>query len=193
MLRLHCRMAMIVILAILIEPAAFGDARHDQDLSIDVQKNHGMLVVDVNMFVGASPSETWSVLTDYDHMAQFLPNMRSSKVIDKADGKIKLDQIGSVSYGFLSIPYEVVREIELKPDTEILSHAVSGSLKMEFATTRLQADESGARIFYHSESVPDVWVPPGIGPAFVKDEVHAQFEGLRSEIMRRKKLEEHTQ
>jgi carbon monoxide dehydrogenase subunit G len=190
MLRFRHRMAMLATLFILSQPAAFGEAARDQDLTVDVKKNDGMLVVDVDMFVGASPSEAWAVLTDYDHMAQFLPNLRSSKVIEKANGKIKIDQSGAVSYGFLSMPFEVVREIELRPETEILSHAISGSLKKESASTRLQADGSGARIFYHSESVPNVWVPPGIGPAFIKDEVHAQFENMRSEIMKRKRLEE---
>jgi carbon monoxide dehydrogenase subunit G len=179
----------MTMLAILSQSAAFGEAHNDQDLKIEVQKNDGMVVVDVDMFVGASPAEAWAVLTDYDHMAQFLPNMRSSKVIEKADGKIKIDQIGVVSYGFLSIPFEVVREIELRPDTEILAHAIGGSLKKEIASTRLQADKGGARIFYHSESVPNAWVPPGIGPAFVKGEVHAQFESLRSEILKRKTVE----
>lgn len=193
MLRFFCRMAMLVALLILSQSAAFGEARHDQDLTINVQKSDGMLVVDVDMLVEASPSEVWAVLTDYDHMAQFLPNLRSSKVIEKTDGKIKLDQSGAVSYGFLSMPFEVVREIELKPETEIFAHAISGSLKKESASTRLQADENGTRIFYHSESVPNMWVPPGIGPAFVKDEVHTQFENMRSEIMKRKKLEEHPQ
>jgi hypothetical protein len=193
MLRFCCRMAMLAALLILSQSAAFGDARHDQDLTINVQKSNGMLVVDVDMLVGASPSEVWAVLTDYDHMAQFLPNLHSSKVIEKVDGKIKLDQSGAVSYGFLSMPFEVVREIELRPETEILAHAISGSLKKEIASTRLQADENGTRIFYHSESVPNMWVPPGIGPAFVKDEVHAQFENMRSEIMRRKNLDNHTQ
>ena len=79
MLRFRCRMAMLATLLILSQPAAFGETAHDQDLTVDVKKNDGMLVVDVDMFVGASPSEVWAVLTDYDHMAQFLPNLRSSK------------------------------------------------------------------------------------------------------------------
>ena len=191
--RFRYRMAMLTTLLILSQPIAFGDARRAQDLTVDVQKHDGMLVIDVNMLVKVSPSEAWAVLTDYDHMAQFLPNLRSSKIIEKADGKIKIDQSGAVSYGFLSVPFEVVREIELRPDTEILSRVISGSLKQEFASTRLQADGSGARIFYHSESVPNVWVPPGIGPAFVKDEVRAQFENMRSEMMKRKRLEDRPQ
>ena len=191
--RFRYRMAMLTTLLILSQPIAFGDALRAQDLTVDVQKHDGMLVIDVNMLVKVSPSEAWAVLTDYDHMAQFLPNLRSSKIIEKADGKIKIDQSGAVSYGFLSVPFEVVREIELRPDTEILSRVISGSLKQEFASTRLQADGSGARIFYHSESVPNVWVPPGIGPAFVKDEVRAQFENMRSEMMKRKRLEDRPQ
>jgi carbon monoxide dehydrogenase subunit G len=192
MLRFRHRTAMLAALLILSQ-TAFGETARDQDLTVDVQKKDGMLVVDVELFVGVSPSEAWAVLTDYDHMAQFLPNLRSSKVIEKADGKIKIDQVGAVSYGFLSVPFEVVREVELKPETEILAHAISGSLKKESASTRLQADGGGTRIFYHSESVPNVWVPPGIGPEFVKDEVHTQFENMRSEIMKRKRLEEPAQ
>jgi len=168
---------------------ARADAAPANAPEIHVQRHAGMVLVDVSLFVNATPQQAWEVLTDYDHMADFFPNLQSSKVIGHENGKTTIEQKGAVRYGPFSFPFEMVREIELKPYTEISSRAVSGSVKSGTAVTKLVPEEHGTRIIYHSESVPNVWVPPGIGPKFIEGETRTQFEVLRSEILRRSKAE----
>lgn len=160
-------------------------APDDDDIAVDVKKIDGVVSVDVRMLVKAPPRAAWDVLTDYDHMAQFFPNLVSSKVVDRNGDRVRVEQKGNVSYGPLSFAFESVRDIELTPGREIHSHAVGGTLKAGDATTRLVADGTGTRILYHSESVPAVWVPPAIGPQAIASQTRAQFESLRTEIMKR--------
>lgn len=186
MLKFRHHLALIVTAAVISQAPVFADADSHQPLTVDVRRDHGMVVIDVDMQVNASPQETWTVLTDYDHMTQVLPDLRSSKATKQANGKLRLEQTGEVSYGPLSVPFDAVREIDLKPYTEIVSRAVAGSVKEGTAITHLIPQASGTRIVYHSESVPNLWVPPGLGPTFVKSETTAQFERLRNEILKRK-------
>lgn len=184
MTELHHRLLFIALLLLSFQSLAANTP--DDDIQIDVRKNDGVVVVDASMSVKAPPQNAWEVLTDYDHMAQFFPNLVSSKIVDRSGDKVRVEQKGNVSYGPLSFPFESVRDIELTPGKEIRSHAVSGTLKAGDATTRLVADGAGTRIVYHSESVPGVWVPPAIGPQVIAGQTRAQFESLRNEILKRK-------
>lgn len=156
------------------------------DPAVEVRQVGDTVVVDASMVVPASREQVWTVLTDYDRMAQFSPNLRSSRVVARSDKAIQVEQTGSVAVGPFSVPFESLREIELKPFDEIHSRTLGGSLKRGTAFTRLAPDTAGVRILYHSESVPGTWTPPGLGTGFVARETRQQFQNLRAEILRRK-------
>lgn len=191
------RFAAVLLALLLAMPLGHGaaivaHAMPDDAPAVEVQRHAGAVLVDVSMFVPATPQQAWAVLTDYDHMSAFFPNLQSSRVIERENGKLKVEQKGAVRYGPLSFPFEMVREIELHPYAEIRSRALSGSVKRGTAVTKLIPEARGTRIVYHSEAVPNVWVPPGIGPKFIENETRAQFEFLRAEILRRSKASPHS-
>lgn len=167
-------------------PAIAYSAPSGQDIEVNAKKVGDLVIIDVNLIVLATQKEAWDVLIDYDHMAQFLPNLQSSKIISRTSKQLKVAQKGGVSHGPISISFDVVREVELKPYSEIVSRIVSGDLKKVDGTTRLVPAGESTRITFHSESIPNVWVPPGIGPALIESETRDQFNDLRSEILRRK-------
>ena len=39
--------------------------------------------------------QVWNVITDYEHLADFVPNLTSSKLIPNEEGRIRLEQIGA--------------------------------------------------------------------------------------------------
>lgn len=158
----------------------------DEELSVNVRRNAGAVVVDARMAVNASRQQAWEVLTDYDRMAQFFPNLVSSRIAQRSGDKLRVEQTGNVSYGPFAFAFDSVRDIELTPYKEIRSHAVAGSLKSGEATTRLMSEGATTWIVYHSESVPAVWVPPAIGPSVIESQTREQFESLRAEILKRK-------
>lgn len=157
-----------------------------QEIEVNAKKVSDMVVIDVSFMVQATPKEAWDVLTDYERMPQFLPNLQSSKIIARTPTQLKVAQKGGVSHGPISLTFEVVREVDLKPFTEILSRVVSGTLKKVDSTTRLAVTGEGTRVTVHSESIPNVWVPPGIGPAIIEGETRDQFNAMRDEILKRK-------
>ncbi|HSM81602.1 MAG TPA: SRPBCC family protein [Nodosilinea sp.] len=53
--------------------------------------------------VAATPDQVWQVLTDYDNLATFIPNLSCSQRLSHPEGGIRLEQIGSQC--FLNIKF----------------------------------------------------------------------------------------
>lgn len=178
---------LLLLASLLWAGTAWGQQAESQadDIEIAVRKEGATVIVDVGMPVKASLRSAWEVLTDYDHMAEFFPNLDSSKVVEQQGNRLRIEQTGKVAYGPLSFPFESVREIVLTPYSKVHSKAVGGTIKHGEAITRLVSEGSTTRIFYHSESVPNTWVPPGIGPNLIAGRTREQFASLREEILRR--------
>src|ERR1700676_3431572 len=161
------------------------DAQDASDIVVHVKKNGATIIVDVEMMVQAPALATWDVLTDYDHMAQFVANVQSSKITDRKGNTLVVAQKSGTSFGLLKFSFDNVREVELVPHSEIRSNLISGDMKASAFTTRIASDGGGAGVFNHGEFVPTMWVPPVIGTAFLEAETRRQFHELRNEMMRR--------
>jgi hypothetical protein len=161
------------------------DAQDAKDIVVHVKKDGATIIVDVEMVVHASPLTTWEVLTDYDHMAQFVTNVQTSKITDRKGNTLVVAQKSGTSFGVLKFSFDNIREVELIPYSEVRSKLISGDMKASAFTTRIVSDGGGARVFNHGEFVPTMWVPPVIGTAFLEAETRRQFHELRNEMMRR--------
>jgi hypothetical protein len=162
------------------------DAQDASDIVVHVKKNGETIIVDVEMMVQAPPLATWDVLTDYDHMAQFVGNVQSSKITGRKGNTLVVAQKSGTSFGLLKFSFDNVREVELVPHSEIRSNLISGDMKASAFTTRIMSDKGGVtRVVNHGEFVPTMWVPPVVGTAFLESETRRQFHELRTEIMRR--------
>jgi uncharacterized membrane protein len=162
------------------------DAQDASDIVVHVKKNGATIIVDVEMLVQAPALATWDVLTDYDHMAQFVANVQSSKITDRKGNTLVVAQKSGTSFGLLKFSFDNVREVELVPHSEIRSNLISGDMKASAFTTRIMSNGGGVtRVVNHGEFVPTMWVPPVIGTLFLESETRRQFNELRNEIMRR--------
>lgn len=170
----------------LAQAPAQGSARDAKDIIVHVKKDGATIIVDVEMAVQASPLAAWDVLTDYDHMAQFVGNVQSSRITDRKGNILVVAQKSGTAFGLLKFAFDNVREVELVPHSEIRSKLISGDMKASAFTTRLISDGgTGTRVLNHGEFIPTMWVPPVIGTAFLETETRRQFHELRNEIMRR--------
>jgi hypothetical protein len=156
-----------------------------EDILVDVQKNGNEIAVRVDCPVKAPLPIVWDVLTDYDHMARFITNLQESTVRARDGDTLHVFQKGRASRGLLSFSFENLREIQLIPYREIRSRLISGNLKSSEFTTSVVDNGSEIHIHNSGRFVPDVWVPPLIGPSIIAAETRKQFDELRTEILRR--------
>lgn len=153
---------------------------------IEVERSgDGMIQVQAQVFAPAPPEVAWGVLTDYEHLAAFVPDMTSSRVVSAPGEPVRVEQKGSTSFLLFSFPLEVVFEIEAVSSRELRFRAIAGNLHDMTGAYRLEAADSGTRIHYETRFRPDFWVPPLVSTGIMRREIKRQFDGLVREIARR--------
>jgi hypothetical protein len=167
---------------------AFGVPPDSRDIAVATRRDGETFVVDVNFVVETNPQEAWNVLTDYDHMTEFVSNLAMSWIVRRDTAKVEVAQTSQMSLGPFELKFENVREVALVPLREIRSTLVRGDMKASTFTTRLAIEGSATRIINHGRFAPDRWIPPLIGTAMLEAETRKHFAELRAEILRRKNL-----
>lgn len=160
----------------------------EQNINVHTERNGDTLHVTVDMRVAVKPRRAWEVMTDFDRMAGFVPNLSSSKVVARNGNLLKVAQKGTYGLGLWSFPFESMRDVELFPYTKVSSHATSGSMKSMDSVTYLEADGQNTRVNYNAILTPAMSIPPLIGPALINNEVREQFQGMRDEMVRREQI-----
>lgn len=162
-------------------------AQSDDDIDIRLIVDGDEVHLDISTLVEAKPREVWAVMTDFEHMAEFISNLKSSQVIARSGtSSLTVEQHGRAGVGPLSFALDSVREIQMKPFEWIRSKLLSGSMKRFDGITRISEEGGRTRVQYHSDAISGVWIPPVIGRKLIEDEAREQFTQMMQEILRRK-------
>lgn len=166
---------------------ATGLARADDVVRITIERAGPGYEVMACASTTASPGLTWQVLTDFDHLSDFVPDMRRSRVISAPGEPLRVEQQGTWHALFFQRRIEVVFAIELDPMRDIAFRAVDGNLRPMSGHLRLTG-RPDCRIEYRAQSTPAFWIPPLIGPALMRGQIREQLEGVLGEIRRRQQI-----
>lgn len=133
----------------------------------------------------ASVDLCYAVLADFDRLAEFVPDMQSSRVVSLPGEPLLLRQIGRAKPALSEYTFDVTLAVTVDPPHEITFRRVAGNLRRMEGSWRVAGDGARCRIDYQADIAPDFWVPPVIGPLLMRGQVARQVEGLESEIVRR--------
>ena len=166
-------------------PAAASPAG-DHDIVVQVRKEHSEFEINFEFTVPATIEQTWSVLADYEHMAQFVSNMDSSRIVSRDGNRITVAQTSHGKVGPVHVSVDGLREIVLTPPSEIRSHLVKGDLKASDFTTKLHDEGPVTRVTGYGKLVASAWVAWALGADAVAAQTRRQYGELRDEVLRRK-------
>jgi len=153
--------------------------------AIDVTYDGDTYVLNAVMFAPVAQAVAWEVLTDFEHMTQWVPNVAESKVLKRDDNSVTIEQRGVAKYGAVSFPYVTERKIELKPLGSIMSMQTKGSLRRVASTLLLQTEGKGTRLTYHLEIEPSLLASALLSKEFLQHELGEQFTAIIGEMVRR--------
>jgi len=153
--------------------------------NVRVERSGERFTVDLVVVVPVPVRVAWGVLTDFAHMADFVPNLTSSEVLEQSEKLLKVQQKGVARFGIFSSSFESIREIRLNAPFEIRAHNVGGTVQQMDSVMQLQAEGNGTRLHYHAEVVPGMWFPPLVGPTVVRHETAEQLSAVVREMLRR--------
>ena len=172
---------LLLLLLAWLPLAAFGVSDDD----VHVEYRNGTYYANLSARIAVPPAIVFAVLTDFEHMAAFMPGVSSSRVTSRQNNVYVVAQRGKVKFGPFSMPYESERRIEVVDSTQILSRSVAGSARRTQSEMRLQPWEQGTRLDYKIEIEPDSWLPSSLGINFLQHELAEQFNALGREMQRR--------
>jgi hypothetical protein len=157
----------------------------ERDIVVDVRQVGDVVIIDAKFHAPVAQVRAWGVLTDFENMARIVSNLETSTVLSRGDSRLVVAQTGYEREGILSFAFETVRQVDLRPFSEIRSQLLRGSLRRLDGTTYLITRDGGTDIVSHGECVPGTWVPPVVGLLFTQRAARKQFAELRREMIRR--------
>ena len=160
-----------------------------QRLSIETSAQGETVTVAAAAEMQVAPLTAWSVISDYGHLAEFIPGMQSSRVLERDGNALLIEQTGSFSFLFFQQRVEVQLAVVEYPPQRIVAHAVAGNFKTMEGRYELESLPSGeVRLSYSGRLVPDFALPPLIGKMLMRQVLAKQFTAMVNEILRRDAL-----
>jgi len=157
-----------------------------QEVLIETIGNGELLTVTASAELQVDAGTAWATISDYDHLADFIPDMLSSRVIRREGDRVLIEQTGRIGFLVFQQPVQVRLEVHESPQRRIEAHAVGGNLKEMEGRYALESLPSGAvRLTYTGHLVPGFAVPPVFGALVVRNQLSKQFSALVREIVRR--------
>ena len=155
-------------------------------VSIETASQGEGVVVTAFADMQVDPRTAWSVISDYDHLAEFIPDMQSSRVVQRDGDRLLVDQAGH--FGFLIFQQAITVRLEVveSPRQHIVARAVSGNLRLMEGRYVLEMLATGqVRLSYAGRVEPEFPLPPVVGKAVMRRVMARQFSALVKEIVRR--------
>jgi carbon monoxide dehydrogenase subunit G len=137
----------------------------------------------------AAPLELiWQTLTDYPRLAEFIPGMRRSRVIERRGPVAVVEQHGEAGFLFLSFPIEVTLASTERPPHLLEVSLVRGNLKRLEGAYRIEPQGDGRHRLTWTGIVEAQSMPPLLGELVMRANIADQFRGMVREIERRDAL-----
>lgn len=123
--------------------------------------------------VAAAPAAVWQILTDYNHLAEYLPNLHSTRVVSRNGDSVIVEQLGTARFLFFSQTIRLLVRVQERAPDRIDISLIDGDMKVYRASWELRplAGASGTRVVYNATIVPKFDVPWIVGTDVVKKDV----------------------
>jgi carbon monoxide dehydrogenase subunit G len=147
--------------------------------------------VDIQAYIDvpADLQDAWAVLTDYNKLAEFVPDMDSSRIVSNPGEPIKVYQRGKKTWLLVDMPLELVFNMKESPPSSIRFSLVSGNIGDMYGEWRLYTFGQGVRIKYVAHMKPGLFSPRLPGDSLlIESDIENMMQAIGQEIVRRKQL-----
>ena len=156
------------------------------DLSVEAARRGDAVEVRARATLDAPYEVVWGTLTDYNRLAEFIPGMLRSRVIEQRGDAAVVEQVGEARFLFFSFPIEVTVVSTSRPPNAIDIRVLKGNLKRLDGGYRVEPAQGGRILLRWNGLIePDTVMPPLLGEAVMRSNIEDQFTGMVREIERR--------
>ena len=134
-----------------------------------------------------SVDEVWPVLTDYEGLSDFIPNLSSSTLLSRKGNLVTLSQVGSQQFLGLKFSAEVQLElIEHRPEGLLRFRMLRGDFRRFEGCWRLQAVPDATLILYDLTVQGCMGMPVALIEQRLKQDLNDNLLAVEKEALRRK-------
>jgi len=159
------------------------------EVTVEASRRDSAVEVRAHAEIDTPREVVWGTLTDYNRLAEFIPGMRVSRVLEWNGAAATVEQLGEARFLFLSFPIEVTVVSTARPPEAIDIRVLRGSLRRLDGGYRVRALGAGRIALSWTGLIePDLPLPPLLGEAVMRSVIEDQFTGMVREIERREAL-----
>jgi ribosome-associated toxin RatA of RatAB toxin-antitoxin module len=177
-------LAQSITVAALVLSVAATPAAGAATITVDAERRGDTIDIHATAVLNADAATAWDVLTDYDRYAEFIPDLRSSRIVSRVGATVTVEQAGDAALWQLRIPITITFEIMESPPDKLRSRAVAGSVRALVSSYALTPTSGGVRLDYVGHVAPGWEIFGQIEQAVVEQNIARQFQALADEIER---------
>jgi carbon monoxide dehydrogenase subunit G len=153
---------------------------------LKVEQQADEFLVSAQSDVDADRATIWSTLSDYDHLAGFIPGISSSRTLSRNGTEAVVEQRGSAGVGPFRRNFTVLLLVREELNQSISTSGIGGDFRrFDSRYEVVPVDQRRTRVVYHATLVPETALPPIIGLSVVRAMICTQFNALLVEMRRR--------
>ena len=145
------------LLCVLLQ-ASLGAADQSTE-SVTVREEQGVYAVAARFVVAQSPSVALAVLTDYEQIPRFMPDVRTSTVRERGSGWAVVEQEAVSAFMMFSKHVHLILEIQERPDALTFRDRCGRSFSRYEGAWRLSQEDGQTVITYELVAEPSFDVP----------------------------------
>ena len=136
--------------------------------------------------VAAAPAAVWRILADYQHLADFVPDLKSSRVLSRKGSKVVVEQLGIARFLVFTQRIRLVVQVQEQPPERIDISLIEGDMKVYRASWVVSpvAGAAGSRVVYTSTMEPAFYVPEMIGESLIKKDIARMMTAVLARLDR---------
>ncbi|QYF95978.1 SRPBCC family protein [Massilia sp. PAMC28688] len=129
--------------------------------------------------VKASQAAVWKVLTDYERMPEFVPDLEKTRLLSRNGNRAILEQAGVARFMFLSRNIHLVVQAHETPMSAIDISLVTGDMKMYDCRWEITPlPDGGTRLDYTGRMVPKFYVPGVLGSNMIRRDITRMMQAV---------------
>jgi len=152
---------------------------------VRIEQRGERFTVSARLSVEVARATAWAVITDYNGLPDFVPDMDESRIVSRAGEPTLVRQTGAWNLFGFRVPVWITARVEEQPMRSVRFHSISGNVRVENGEWRIMDEGGGVAITYRVECTPDFWVPPILGTVLIRRDVRGKLEHVAREMLRR--------
>ncbi|GGC10175.1 hypothetical protein GCM10011572_34650 [Pseudoduganella buxea] len=145
-----------------------------------------MFEVDATGTVQASLPTVWRILTGYDRMEEFVPDLVSCRVLSRNGNEVIIEQFGTARFLFMSRSIHLIVRATEQPMSSIDIDLISGDMKHYESRWELVPvpETGGTKVLYTGRMMPNFYVPGILGTNIIRGDIERMMGAVLARLDR---------